>query len=91
VGKYLVELYVPKRSDARASAVARARATAETMAGSGSGIRYLRSLFLPGDELCFLLFEAPSADAVDEAARLAALTFERIIEAEIEEGGDRGE
>jgi ubiquinone/menaquinone biosynthesis C-methylase UbiE len=38
----------------------------------------VRSIFVPQDETCFLLFEAPSADAVEEAVRRAGLRHEHI-------------
>ena len=38
------------------------------------------SSFLPDDEVCLHLFEAPSADAVSEAMRRAALAVDRIVE-----------
>jgi len=89
VGKYLVEVYVPSSSpDALTSAVARARSAAGEMALDGMQVTYLRSLFLPGDELCFLLYEGPSAEAIGEAVRRAAITFERIVEADTADGVD---
>jgi hypothetical protein len=54
----------------------RARHTAEI----GAGVRYLRTIFVPGDETCFHLFEAPSSRALGDAARLAALGYVRIVE-----------
>jgi len=91
VGKYLVELYLPRTGSGGLprAAAARARAAAEELAGDGTPVRYLRSIFVPGDELCFLLYEGPSAEAVGEAARRAGITFERIVEAADDEEGDR--
>jgi Protein of unknown function (DUF4242) len=89
MGKYVVELYFPHgNSDALTSAVDRARSAAGWPAQDGSRVTYVRSLFLPADELCFLLYDAPSAEAVLEVARRAEITFERIVEAEVDEGGD---
>jgi len=72
---YVVESYAGERlvEDQRE----RARRAAE----SGTGIRYLRTTFLPGDETVLHLFEAPSAEALERAGRAAALPFERIVEA----------
>jgi hypothetical protein len=80
VGKYLVELYLPSSGDL-ASTADRARAAAQELADGGTPIRYLRSILVPSDELCLLLYEGPSAEAVVDAARRAELTFERIVEA----------
>ena len=78
--EYLVELYLPA-ADRVPAAAARARAAAEQLAGEGRPIRYLRSIFIPSDQTCFLVFEAPSEDAVREAGNRAAVTFTRVVEA----------
>ncbi len=43
-------------------------------------MRYVRSIFVPDEETCFFLYEAPSADAVREIARRSALRFDRVSE-----------
>jgi hypothetical protein len=77
VPSYLIESYVADSPAAVDDARERARRTAEL----GVGVRYLRTTFLPGDETILHLFDAPSAAALDEAGRRAALPFERIVEA----------
>jgi hypothetical protein len=47
----------------------------------GTVVRYVRTTFLPGDETVLHLFEARSSDALRNAARNAALPYERIVEA----------
>ena len=80
--EYLLELYV-----ARANAVAidqdaqRVRLAAEEHTRQGTPVRYLRSIFVPDDETCYLIFEAGSADAVREVARRASLSFEHVAAA----------
>jgi hypothetical protein len=74
---YLVESYL---ADAPA-VVEEARVRARSLADKGSGVRYLRTTFLPGDETILHVFEAPSLEALSRAARDAALTYERIVEA----------
>jgi len=74
---YLVESYLADSETALENARGRARRTAEL----GAGVRYVRTTFLPGDETILHLFEAPSADELDRAVRLAALDFEWIVEA----------
>ena len=79
---YVVETYVPSGSDGELAATTeRAREAARTLAAEGRRIRFLRSTFLPTDELCFLVFEAESPSVVGEATERAAIEFERIIEA----------
>ncbi len=82
VAHYLVELFVP-RTDALVvrEGVRRVRLAAEDLARGGTAVRYLRSIFVPEDEICFLLFEAACAQDVRDAARSADLPFERISEA----------
>lgn len=78
---YLVESYTPKRGrDDLSSLVARARHASAAMRRDGVAVRYLRPILVPEDEICFHLFEAPSAEAVGEASRRAELVYERIVE-----------
>ena len=74
---YLVESYLADSPNA----VEEARERAERAADFGADVRHLRTTFLPGDETVLHVFEAPSAEALDEAGRRAALPFERIVEA----------
>ena len=46
-------------------------------------VRFVRSIFVPEDETCFYLFEAPSIDAVREVVQHAGLKVERISEATV--------
>lgn len=71
MGHYLVELFVP-RSEAGVRRVQLA---------AGTAVGHLRSIYVPEDEICFLLFEAACAQDVGDAARRADLQFERISEA----------
>jgi hypothetical protein len=79
VSEYLVELYV-SRADACAIErdAERVRQAAEEQTRRGIPVRFLRSIFVPDDETCFLLIEASSAEAVRDAAELAALPYERV-------------
>jgi hypothetical protein len=82
MAEFLVELYV---SRVDAGAVARgaeqSRRAAAELTREGRPVRYLRSLFVPEDETCFYLYEASCVDAVREAARRAAVPFDRVTEA----------
>jgi Nickel responsive protein SCO4226-like len=73
VAEFLVELYVSRGSTPSVDA--------GTLTRMGTAVRYLRSILVPEDETCFLLFEAASVDDVREAARIAGLPIERISEA----------
>lgn len=79
---FLVEAYTPRGAGLDTAAFAtRAHAAAREVSRTAGTVRYLRSIFVPGDETCFHLFEAPSAEAVWEASRRAALSAERVVEA----------
>jgi hypothetical protein len=72
---YVVESY------AAGSLVEDQRERAQLAAELGAGIRYVRTTFLPSDETLLHLFEASSSEALRDAARDAALPYERIVEA----------
>jgi hypothetical protein len=72
--RYTVELSLPDAGCADVQeAAARARAATE-----GEPVRFLRSIFVPEDDACFLLFEGPSADSVRAAALRAKLGPRRV-------------
>jgi hypothetical protein len=81
MAEFLVECYV-SRVDAGAveRGAERSRLAAEELTREGLPVRYLRSIFVPEDETCFFLYEADSAGIAREAARRAALPFERVTE-----------
>ena len=79
---YLVECYVPNsRSRELPETAARAQEAAQILTAEGAQVRYLRSTFVPSDELCLHLFEADSADRVSEASKRAGIEPERVVEA----------
>jgi Nickel responsive protein SCO4226-like len=82
VPSYLVEAYVPRSraQDARAAG-RRARVVAERLSREGLHVRYVRTTFVPDDETCFHVFEAASAEAVDEVCQRAGLGSARIVPA----------
>jgi hypothetical protein len=50
------------------------------MRAEGTPVRFLRSIFVPEDETCFFLYEGPSADAIQDAARRAELGARQVQE-----------
>lgn len=62
---------------AQGAAIAEARAST----ARGAGVRYLRSLFTPGDGCCRCLFEAETADAVRAVNDAAQLPYARVVPA----------
>jgi hypothetical protein len=79
---YAVEVYLPRSHVEEAHAEARrVRGAVDEMVGEGASISYLRSTFLPDDETLFHLFEAASAEDVEEVSRRAELGRTRIVAA----------
>jgi hypothetical protein len=77
VASFIIECYLARYPAAMAEALARAQRAAEL----AHGISYLRTTYIPGDETCLHLFEAPSSQVLGEAARRAAIGSLRIVEA----------
>lgn len=81
MAEFLVETYIARGDlTGPAKRARRARVVAEQLRREGEPVRYVRSIFVPEDETCFYLFEAPSIDAVFETARRASLRVDRITE-----------
>ncbi|HUF87987.1 MAG TPA: DUF4242 domain-containing protein [Thermohalobaculum sp.] len=82
MSKYLVERHLPGiKPEELAAAAARAKATTAEMTAAGTPVRYLRSIFVPGEEKCYCLFDGPSAEVVREVNRQAQIPFEQVTEA----------
>jgi uncharacterized protein DUF4242 len=87
--RYLVELHRPAGGwHDLPEVTARARAAAQELRSEGAPVRFLRSVYVPEDETCFFVFEGPSAEAVGEAGRRAAIEIGCITEA-LTVGADR--
>jgi len=79
---FIVERYLPVvRHGELAGAVDRDQRAAEAMTAAGVPVRHLSTIYVPSDESCFSLFDAPSADALRQAQERAGIGFERIVEA----------
>jgi hypothetical protein len=77
--RYLVELRPAEDGFADIQSLgARSRAASEELSRNGTPVRFLRSVFVPEDSSCLLVFEGASAEAVTEACRRAAIVAERI-------------
>jgi len=80
---YLVEAYAANRGDTFPAA----REHALRAAALSPDVRFVRTTFVPQDELALHIFQAPSPRAFRRAAAEAALAYERIVEA-VERRGD---
>lgn len=82
LSRFLVELERPDLPGAEIQALAeRSRAVAAEMRDEGASLRYLRTIYVPEDGRCFLLFEGGSAFEVGEAGRRAGLALSGLVEA----------
>jgi hypothetical protein len=82
VPSYLVETYIPRaKLHERASWERRVRAVTEELTNLGTEVRFDRMIHVPEDEMCFLVFDAPSGRDAALAARRAGLDPLRTVEA----------
>jgi hypothetical protein len=82
VPNYLVETYLARGlAGERAARERRARSTAEELAEEGTRVRFDHSIYVPEDEICFFVFDAPSGRAAALAAQRAELDPIRVVEA----------
>jgi len=81
---FLVERYLsPTAADSLPGSVTRAArlCAPSTGAGSASEVSYLLSAYLAGEDTCFCLFQAATADAVRALNDEADFAFDRITAA----------
>jgi len=78
VPSYLVETYLARnQAGERAAREERARSATEER----TSVRFDRSIYVPEDELCFFVFDAPSGREAALAAQRAGLEPIRVVEA----------
>ena len=75
---YLAEAYVP--SSAEFERLVEQARIAATSSAPVADVRYLRSILLREDEICFHLFEAVSMETLRAALEAATLRAHRIVE-----------
>jgi hypothetical protein len=82
VPSYLVETYIARsQSGERAARERRARSAAEELTQERTSVRFERSIYVPEDETCFFVFDAPSGREAALAALRAGLDPIRVVEA----------
>jgi hypothetical protein len=78
---FMVERYLPGVSAGQTAAVELlAKQLAMHLPPEGGTVRHLRSLFVPQDEQCFVLFQAASAYVLAETLERLGIAYERIAE-----------
>jgi Nickel responsive protein SCO4226-like len=82
VPTYLVERYWPGVTIERLlEALERACGVMEEMSDSGTHLRHINSVLLPGEEVVFSVYDGPSAAAVGELNERAGIPVSRIVDA----------
>ena len=79
---YLVETYLARnRAGERDARERRARSAAAELTQERAPVRFERSIYVPEDEICFFVFDAPSGRDAALAADRAELEPIRVVEA----------
>ena len=79
---YLIETYLARgQAGERARREERARSAAQQQVGEQGVVRFERSIYVPEDEICFFLVDAPSGRDAALVAQRAGLDPIRIVEA----------
>jgi len=80
---YVVERYRSRSDPESLRAVAdRLAGGARRVSSEGTSVRYVDTIFLPGDETCLHMFEADAAADVRAVLRLAGIDVDRVVPAE---------
>ena len=80
---YMVERDLPGiKMEQLAVAQKKAIEVGKELTAEGREVRYIRSTFVPGENKCMCLFEAPNPENVREANERAQIPFTRIVQAE---------
>jgi muconolactone delta-isomerase len=80
---YLVERDLPGITmEELAAAQKTAIQMGKELTAEGREVRYIRSTFVPGENKCMCLFEAPNRENVREANERGNIPFTRIVQAE---------
>jgi hypothetical protein len=80
VSRFIAEVYVPIAGNLP-GITKKVGSAAERLIREGTPIQHLRSIHVPEDEMCLLLFEATDPASVHEATRRAGLAVARVVAA----------
>jgi hypothetical protein len=79
--QFLVEVFTPRAAAGKlASAERRAAVAATQLSTADVAVRYVRSTYIPDDEICFFVFDAPSERDAALVAQRAGLDPIRVVE-----------
>ena len=79
---YLVETYLARgRAGERTARERRARSATEELTDGRTRVRFDCSIYVPEDEMCFFVFDAPSGREAALVAQRAGLDPIRVVQA----------
>jgi len=79
---YMVDRELPGiKMEQLAAAQKAAIQTCQQFTQQGKNVRYIRSMFVPGEAHCMCLFEAANQDLVKQVNDTAKIPYKRIVEA----------
>jgi hypothetical protein len=82
VPSYLVETYLARgQAGERLARERRARSAAAELTQDRTRVRFERSIYVPEDEICFFVFDAPSGREAALVAQRRGLDPIRVVEA----------
>jgi hypothetical protein len=82
VTQFLVEVFTPRANAGKlATAERRAVQAAGHLSGPDGEVHFVRATYIPEDEICFFVFDAPSGREAALATRRAGLEPIRVVEA----------
>ena len=80
--QFFVEVFTPRASAGKlATAERRAKLAARSLSRADGELRFVRATYIPEDEICFFVFEAPSRREAALVAQRAGLEPIRVVEA----------
>lgn len=80
--QFFIEVFTPRANAGKlAAAERRAISAARRLSTADREVQFVRATYIPEDELCFFVFDAPSGQDAALAAQRAGLEPIRVVEA----------
>jgi hypothetical protein len=82
VKQFFVEVFTTRaKAEKLADAARRATSAAQRLSSADRQVQFVRATYIPEDEICFFVFDAPSGHDAALAATRAGLEPIRVVEA----------
>lgn len=80
--QFFIEVFTPRANAGQlAAAERRAISAARRLSNADRAVEFVRATYIPEDELCFFVFDAPSGRDAALVAQRAGLAAIRVVEA----------